>query len=72
MGKQLYMDGREKYDVVEDREGSSTRMIEYKKKMDEWTGEEMDVLMEGKVEVLDKNHVHVTQNESTFCSNDIR
>ena len=70
MGKQLYMDGHEREDVVKYREVWSNRMMKYKTKMDEWTGEEMDMLVEGKVEVWDNKHVHVTQDESTFYSND--
>ena len=66
------MDGHERKDVVKYREGWSKRMINYKKKMDEWTGEEMDMLMEDKVEVRGNKHVHVTHDESTFYSNDGR
>ena len=40
--------------------------------MDQWTGEEMDVLAEGKVEVLDNKYVHLTHDESTFYRNDGR
>ena len=66
MGKQLYMDGHEREDVVKYREVWSNRMMKYKTKMDEWTGEEMDVLVEGKVEVWDNKYVHVTHDESTL------
>ena len=70
MENQLCMDGHEREDVVKYREAWSKRMKEYKKKMDQWTGEEMDVLAEGKVEVWDNKYVHVTHDEPTFYSND--
>lgn len=70
MKKQLYMDGHERKDVENYRECWSKRMIKYKNKMDELTGEGMDVLVEDKVEVWENKHVHVTHSKSTFCSND--
>ena len=66
------MGGHEREDVVKYRQGWSKRMMEYKKKMYEWTEEKMDVLAEGKVEVWDNKYVHVTNDESVFYSNDER
>lgn len=74
--RSMYVDGHERDDVVEYRKGWSQRMMDYRKRMRQWEGENMEILIEPKDEDVQlgkvKELVMVTHDESTFYANDDR
>jgi len=72
--KEMYVDGHERDDVVEYRKDWSKRMVNYRKRMTEWEGEEMEIPLEPEsLEVQygrEKELVMVTHDECTFYAND--
>ena len=68
--KMIYFDGHEREDVVAYRDIWSRRMMGYMEKMDFYTGENEENILEPTLEDGDKKLVFVTQDESTFYAND--
>ncbi|EIE88582.1 hypothetical protein RO3G_13293 [Rhizopus delemar RA 99-880] len=69
--KTIYFDGHEREDVVEYRNVWSKRMLEYMEKMDFYSGEtEEDVLEPNALPEGERKCVFVTHDESTFYAND--
>ncbi|KAG2206290.1 hypothetical protein INT47_007304 [Mucor saturninus] len=68
--KMIYFDGHEREDVVAYRDIWSRRMMEYMEKMDFYSGENEENILEPTLEDGDKKLVFVTQDESTFYADD--
>lgn len=71
-GQQIYFDGHERADVVEYRKAWAKRMVNYRKSMVEYEGEEMDEKIAPRLREREKKIVWVTHDECTFYSNDGR
>jgi hypothetical protein len=67
--KDIYFDGHEREDVKIYREGWSKRMMDYKKRMDSYTGEYEEIVVPPTNNRLQKI-VMVTHDESTFYAHD--
>jgi hypothetical protein len=68
--KTIYFDGHEREDVVAYRILWSNRLMEYMKKMDFYTGDNEELVLEPVLEENEKKIVLVTHDESTFYAND--
>ncbi|KAG1500384.1 hypothetical protein G6F46_007762 [Rhizopus delemar] len=69
--KTIYFDGHEREDMVEYRNVCSKRMLEYMEKMDFYSGEtEEDVLEPNALPEGERKCVFVMHDESTFYAND--
>ncbi|OAD74392.1 hypothetical protein PHYBLDRAFT_111766, partial [Phycomyces blakesleeanus NRRL 1555(-)] len=68
----VYVDGHKREDVVKYREEWSQQMMTYKKRMEEYSGDNMEVVEEPKVLHGEKKLVLVTHDKSTFYAYDRR
>ncbi|CAG8736523.1 18106_t:CDS:2, partial [Gigaspora rosea] len=69
--QQVYFDGHEREDVKEYRKSWASRMINYRKKMDQYCGNEMEIVIPPEqLEIWDSRHVMVTHDEVYFYTND--
>ncbi|CAG8753191.1 4912_t:CDS:10 [Cetraspora pellucida] len=68
---QIYFDGHEWEDVKEYRKEWASRMMNYRKKMKQYNGDEMEIVIPPKqLEIWDTHHVLVTHDEAYFYAND--
>ncbi|CAG8855513.1 24430_t:CDS:2, partial [Gigaspora margarita] len=71
LGVPVYFDGHEREDVQEYRKSWASRIINYRKKMDQYCGDEMEiVILPELLEIWDSRHVMVTHDEVYFYTND--
>ena len=70
--KDIYFDGHEREDVVKYRQEWSKRMVTYMEKMDFFSGENEESVLEPVLEEGEKKIVLVTHDESTFYAHDSR
>src|SRR6266498_4034874 len=70
--KGIYYDGHERLDVVEYRKEWLERMFMYKKRMKEFDGDMLDIVLEPKLELEEKELIQVTHDECHFYANDRR
>ncbi|CAG8601213.1 90_t:CDS:2, partial [Scutellospora calospora] len=69
--QQVYFDGHEREDVQEYRKSWAPRMINYRKKMDQYCGDEMEIVIPPeRLEIWDSRYVMVTHDEVYFYAND--
>ncbi|KAG5462694.1 MAG: hypothetical protein BJ554DRAFT_4024, partial [Olpidium bornovanus] len=67
-GQQIYFDGRERPDVVAYCQDWAKKMLQYRKLMDDYTGDDMEVTVSPQLRIWENKHVLVTHDESTFYS----
>ncbi|CAG8691771.1 24593_t:CDS:2 [Gigaspora margarita] len=71
IGQQVYFDGHEREDVQEYCKSWAPRMINYRKKMDQYCGDEMKIVIPPELlEIWDSCSVIVTHDEVYFYAND--
>ncbi|CAG8616986.1 16706_t:CDS:2, partial [Cetraspora pellucida] len=71
IGQQIYFDGHEREDVKEYRKEWASRMMNYRKKMEQYNGDEMEIVIPPeRLEIWDTRHVLVTHDEAYFYAND--
>ncbi|CAG8857669.1 26593_t:CDS:2, partial [Gigaspora margarita] len=71
IGQQIYFDGHEREDVQEYHKSWAPRMINYRKKMDQYCGDEIEIVIPPELlEIWDSRHVMVTHDKVYFYAND--
>jgi hypothetical protein len=69
-GKDIFVDGHERADVVEYRQRWARRMMSYRSSMDEFAGDEEELVIEPHLSAGDRKLVLVSHDESTFFAHD--
>lgn len=71
IGQEVYFDGHEREDVKEYRKEWALRMMNRQKKMEQYSGDEMEITIPPeRLEIWDTRHVLVTHDEAYFYAND--
>ncbi|CAG8831971.1 18257_t:CDS:2, partial [Racocetra persica] len=68
--QQVYFDGHKREDIQEYRKSWASKIINYRKKIEEYSGDEIEiVVLPERLEICDTHHIIVTYDEVYFYAN---